>query len=211
MAKIQGVFTGWKGKVGNVVYAMWKGIQVAKTRVIPYNPQSAAQTVQRSLFATLVSIGRGILTDIIQVFWDPFVGSQTSGWAEWLSKNLLLLSGSAIDYSGMVFSLGSLYATDVVSGVYTTGTGVCVISFDTSAVNNQSVDDKAYAIVFDSSDGKFYYNTAGTVKRSDGSLTVSCPTGLAATNLECYLWFAQGNLSAGGIVSDSQHKTGQAA
>ena len=57
MAKVTGVFTGYKGKVGNLVYAMWKGIQVAKTRSTPYNPQSPDQTVKRTVFALLVAIG----------------------------------------------------------------------------------------------------------------------------------------------------------
>lgn len=211
MAKITGVFTGYKGKVGNMVYAMWKGVQVAKTRTVPYNPQSAEQSTQRTLFATLVSIGRGILTDIIQPFWDPFVGSTITGWAQWMKKNLENLSGAAIDYANMVFSLGSLYYTAITSGVYTTGTGDCVITFPSSAINNQELTDKAYAIVFDSSTGNFYYNCAGTATRTDGTITVSCHTGLTATNLECYLWFSQGDLDDGGMVSDSQQKTGEAA
>ena len=41
MAKVFGVFTSMKGKLGNAVFQTWKGIQVLRTRVIPHNPQSS--------------------------------------------------------------------------------------------------------------------------------------------------------------------------
>ncbi|MBC8229470.1 hypothetical protein H8E77_07985 [bacterium] len=206
MAKVTGVFTGYKGKVGNLVYAMWKGIQVAKTRSTPYNPQSPDQTVQRTVFALLVAIGRGILTDIIQVFWDPYVGSAISGWAQWMKKNLDNLSSAVMDYANMVFALGSLYATAITASTYTTGTGACVITFSNSSVNNQADTDKSYAIVFDAGTGLYYYNMSGSAARSTGTMTVTCPTGLTATDLEAYLWFSQGT-APDMVISNSQHAT----
>ena len=144
MAKITGVYTGYKGKVGNLVYSMWKGIQVAKTRSIPKNPRSSAQTIQRTIFSTLLSIMKAINVDIIKVFWEPFVGSSITGWAQFSKKNLLAQTTSSFVYSTMVLALGSLYRTLVATSTYNTANGECTITWSSTPENNQEATDKSY-------------------------------------------------------------------
>lgn len=52
------------GAAGDVVAATWKGIQYIRTRVIPANPKSAAQTLQREAFARCVDCFQGLPVDI---------------------------------------------------------------------------------------------------------------------------------------------------
>ena len=110
----------------------------------------------------------------------------------------------------MVFALGSLYFTAITSCVYTTGTGVMVYTFPATAVNNQELADKSHLIVFDSSDGKFWYDMSTVAARSTGTASITLPTGLTSTGLDCYLWFSSGS-GEDLIISNSQYCVGEDA
>lgn len=205
MAKITGVFTGYKGKVGNLVYSMWKGIQVAKTRSVPHNPRSAAQTEQRTKFSTLISIMKAINQSIIVTFWEPFVGSGITGWAQFSKKNLLSQVTTAFVYSTMVLSLGSLYRTLVSSSTYKTGDGSCVLTWSSTPENNQQATDISYLFWIDEVTGQFWYDVSSEVARSVGTVTVTGVTGLTFGNVHSYLWFGQEDAGILTLVSDSQY------
>lgn len=205
MAKITGVFTGYKGKVGNTVYSMWKGVQVFKTRTIPHNPKSAAQTIQRTLFSVLIAIMKAINIDIIRAFWEPFVGSTVTGWAQFSKKNLLAQTTSSFVYSAMVLSLGSLYRTLIITSTYATGSGESILTWSASAENNQELTDKSYMFWIDDDTGQFWYDVDSEVARSVGTATVTGITGLTPANLHSYLWFGQYDGTDLLYVSDSQY------
>jgi hypothetical protein len=72
-----GVITGnilgdMKNKTADIVFFMWKGIQVFRKRVIPANPKSTAQTAQRSMFAEVMKVGEKLLLPILKVYWKRF-------------------------------------------------------------------------------------------------------------------------------------------
>ena len=79
MAKVTGVYTGIKGKVGNVVYSMLNGQQIMKTRVFPFNPQSTAQQANRSRLSDLVAVVKSVAKIFIAPAWSPTTsGAQTT-------------------------------------------------------------------------------------------------------------------------------------
>jgi len=205
MAKITGVFTGHKGKVGNLVYSMWKGIQVAKTRSIPNNPRSTAQTQQRTKFSVLIAIMKAINVSIIRTFWEPFVGSSITGWAQFSKKNLLSQVTTAFVYSTMVLALGSLYRTLIATSTYATATGECIITWSSTPENNQLATDTSYMFWIDETTGQFWYDVDSEVARSVGTATVTGITGLTPAEVHSYLWFGQDMTTDDPVVSDSQY------
>ena len=204
MAKMIGVFSHIKGKIGNMIYTTWHGVQVIKTMFIPANPESAGQTEHRDIFLFIIQLGELIFDDIITVIWNPFRLKATSGWSNWLKANLLLQTGSTIDYTIFVLSQGGIYPAAVKTAVYSTGTGECGITFDSSSFNNQNDNDLVGAFVIDDVSNKTFYNPCSTCKRSDGSITVTCDTGFTAANCHAYLFFAR---SIGGKIVKVSNST----
>jgi len=204
MAKMIGVFSHIKGKIGNIIYATWHGVQVIKTMFIPANPQSADQTSHRDIFLFLVQLGELIFDDIITVIWNPFRRKASSGWSNWLKANLLLQTGATIDYSIFVLSQGSIYPSAVKTSVYTTGTGACVIEFLDTSLNNQEQNDLVGAFVIDDASDNNFYNASLAAKRSDGTITVTCDTGLTPANCHAYLFFVR---KSGTVITKVSNST----
>ena len=204
MAKMIGVFSQIKGKIGNMIYATWHGVQVIKTMFIPANPQSVDQTAHRDIFDFLIQLGELIFDDIIAVIWNPFRRKASSGWSNWLKANLLLQTGATIDYSIFVLSQGSISPSAITSSVYTTGTGACVITFPATALNNQDVLDYAGAFVIDDVSDNNYYNDELVAQRKDGTITVTCATGLTPANCHAYLFFVR---KSGTVITKVSNST----
>jgi len=79
---------GASGSAGDTTIANWKGIAYARRRVIPANPQSAAQTSQRDAFKRCVYCYQGLPQDV-QDFLDKLGGDrQQSGFNVMMSASV---------------------------------------------------------------------------------------------------------------------------
>jgi len=58
------LIAGLSGSAGDVTTAVWKGRPYARRRVIPANPQSAAQVIQRGAFSRMVSCFQSLPSDV---------------------------------------------------------------------------------------------------------------------------------------------------
>lgn len=202
MAKVTGVFTGMKGKVGNAVYAMWKGVQVLKTRVIPENPQSPDQTTNRDLFTILILMFKGIVTGLVAKFWDPFISQHQTGWANLIGVNQKLQAGTAIDYELVIVTKGSLPGEAILTATYDDATGAVVCTWADSGVEGSLPGDFAMVIAYDKVGNKWKF-TDGTDTRGDATATCTLEAGLTITNVFIYLFFFLGDFSGPDITSVS--------
>lgn len=202
MAKVTGVFTGVKGKVGNAVYAMWKGIQVLKTRVIPANPQSEAQTTNRDLFTNIITMFKGIVASLVTKFWDPFATQYQTGWSNLIGKNQAAGSGSAIDYESVIVSHGSLPGEAIVTATYATATGAVIVTWADSGAEGSAPGDFAMCIAYDSANNKWGFSD-GAALRSEETATCDLSIGLDVTDVFIYLFFFTGVFATPDITSVS--------
>ena len=212
MAKITGALTGWKGKVGNMVFAMWKGVQVVKTRTIPTNPQSTGQTAQRGVFGDIVSIFKTIASGFIRSFWNPFVTQFQSGWGNFLSANLLAM-GNSFDITKAIMAQGSLDGVSIATCTYDDGTGEIEITWGTSSPVNGEQTDVASVVVYNDDTREVVFASTEGDSRADEATTVTIATGLTATDLHAFLIFSTENPTSGEIsaCSDSQYQAVAAA
>lgn len=61
------------GKIAkSIVFSRWKGLNTARQYVVPANPNTAAQQVQRGLFATLAAVWTGILSAADKAKWAVY-------------------------------------------------------------------------------------------------------------------------------------------
>jgi hypothetical protein len=73
---------GASGQLGNaLVYAKWKGIDIARRYVVPANPNTAAQSTQRARMTSAVSEWHdttNVLTAADKAAWDRLAGVQAT-------------------------------------------------------------------------------------------------------------------------------------
>jgi hypothetical protein len=205
MARITGVFTGWKGKVGNVVFSMWKGIQVAKTKVIPENPQTPGQITNRTLWALFVAMFRVILIDLAHKFWNPFEGSRNSGWAKLIGENMLEQAGSVIDYEKVIVSKGALPGEDILTATYDTATGIVVVTWEETCGGGGSTEDSSQLIAYNKDTNKWCFDKLFP-SRGDETSTVTFPAGLDVTDVIIFLFFFTEDPETGKVNAVSTSK-----
>lgn len=182
MAKVTGVGTGWKGKVGNFVFQMWKGVQVVKTRVIPTNPNSSGQQASRNLLGDIVGVFKAIAVTWIRFFWNPFTEGRQSGWGNFIGVNLLSMS-SGFDIGDVVSAIGTLDGVADLAATYDTATGIVAITWDAGSPVSGTPEDKFNFLVYDTDQREFLADSYGGSERADESDDVTIASGLTATNL----------------------------
>ena len=202
MAKIRsGILGKASGKVAGIVAATYRGINYVREAVIPANPQSAAQTQQRTKFGRIVKIGSQILTGVINSFWDRLqVGKTLTGFNRFVQHNLNLMS-TVFDPTKLVFSVGSLDILASFSGNYNNVSGVLTAEWVSTTPTSGSPTDDVIVAAY-SEENEFIYFGTGTKIRSDPNDTISMPTGLDFTKIRL-IGFADN----GTITSLSQNVT----
>lgn len=184
MAKIpSGILGRVRGKIGDVVGASWKGIPYLRQYVVPANPNTTLQQTQRELFSDLVSLAKAALGPVLQVFWDPFLKSN-SGWAHFIGLNRHLYAAH-LDFSTVHLAEGTLEGDTMSSATYAAG-DVSVIFSGTPHGNGQATD-VAVLFVYDEVNKVGWCDT--TSHRSDNAAVVTVGTGRTASNLNCWLFF----------------------
>lgn len=205
MAKITGVQTGWKGKVGNFVFSMLNGTQIVKTRVIPHNPQSSAQQANRTRLSNLVEVVKKIASGWIAIAWSTTISGNQTTWGNFLRENLNAM-GSAFDITKLVPSIGSVGMSTVTSGTYDTATGEVDLSFSTAPDEpNAEGSDLVAVMIVDEDQKAIRYATyvVPETVRADDSATISIASGFTASNLTAYLVFYRGEWVKGGVTAIS--------
>ena len=202
MAKVQGVFTGYKGKVGNTVYAMWKGVQTFKTKSNPSNPQTAGQTTNRSAFTSIIETFKALTKTLVVYFWNPFATSKQTGWANLVGVNQSIQAGGAFDADNLIISQGSLPDQAIDGAVYA-GTDV-TITWTENVEAGASDGDFMFGAVFDEDSSSWYFNVSAVLRLAE-TLVVSCVAGLTAADLKSFLVCYNGTLGTLTVtdVSDS--------
>lgn len=209
MGKMTGVFTQIRGKVGNTIFQVLNGEQIVKTFAIPSNPESSGQTAQRGVFADIIAGFKTIANSVIGVFWNPFVTSNKTGWGNFISKNLLSMGKVAFDITKAILSYGSLERISTLSATYASLDGEVIVTLSDDDYTNGATDDEVSIVAFDNSSGIVVGKFLAEDTRGAGSITVNCPAGLTATDIEIFAICSQdGFIATGvGLVSTSDNCT----
>lgn len=76
-----------RGKVSDCVFAVWKGRPYIRQRVIPANPQTAAQTAVRESLARCVDLWQSIENQLKEIWNTYATGYRMSGFNKFMSQN----------------------------------------------------------------------------------------------------------------------------
>lgn len=209
MARLRaGILGNVRGKVAGVVGSQWKDKNYIREYVKPANPRTAAQVTHRQKMGRCVSYAKWLVGPIFNAYTDKFQKSM-SGFNYFIKQNILAFT-AAPPYENLFISEGKLSSVIVTAGVYTTGSGACVIGFTENLGNNGSGDDQCFAAVYDKT-SKLWYFAAAEVDRDTETITVTCDTGITPTDLFCYVLAAQYVGTLVKMISNSDAVIGEAA
>lgn len=205
MAKINGVFSGWKGKVGNASFSKSKGTQFIRSKSHPANPKTSNQISIRSKFYYINKMAAQLKTTLIADYWNPFFTRKLSGWAAFQKYNLLSMPGLDFNYSLAVMSVGVILPTLLTSATYNELTGNLIFEWNPVSTYNQLPDDRACFVIFDVDTFQFSL-IQSSIRRSFGQSAESYPIGLGSHQLVAFCFFRRNTYPAILEISPSTAK-----
>lgn len=149
MAKMNGVYTSMKGKLGGGVLQTWKGLQVLRTNAIPANPKSVGQLQQRSNFSQIVECIRPIWETSLKKYWEPFTKNHDSAWNNMMSANLEAMKGAAFDPLKLILTKGTLQSNAITFCALYEESNLIYIIYDSIILINGNPTDNAQAFMYD--------------------------------------------------------------
>lgn len=196
-----GILGGFSGKVGNVVGATWKGLNVMK--VIPAsvsNPRTPGQMAVRSRFAMM---GHFLSTQrrLVGIGFRAYAETST-GFNAAMKYNLAhAIEGEypeqAIDFSKIKLSMGQLPVPSGIQAAVTSELSFTLTWTDNSNMQLADSTDLLMVGVYDAENG-LGYTLSGINKRSDANGVVTLPDNWAGRTIELFV-FTVSTLTAGEI------------
>lgn len=183
-----GILGGVSGKVGGVVGGEWKGITYLRAHKTPANPQSTAQTAQRTKMAAIVAMARTLLATVIHTYWDP-IAVKMSGYNKFVQDNLYLWT-SPTTFALAIVSRGNLEKVNATNAEYETSTGMINIGWSSIIAGNGLSTDQIVCVIYD--DANNYSYVANLDERATGESFMTIATGLDWHNLHCYIFATRG-------------------
>jgi hypothetical protein len=188
MGKLRsGILGHLSGKVAGVVGSRWKDQSTLREYVVPANPNTGPQQIQRGLMRGAVGFCKALVGQVFNVYVDKFQKSM-SGFNYFISQNIANM-GAEDPFPLMRLTWGKLWGITPLAAVKT-GTSVTISWSPTSLGNNGKSTDGVYAAILDGSTGIWYFPEL-EVERSVSNIGITVPTGATPAFLQAYIWAAQ--------------------
>lgn len=201
MARLMGGLLGSaSGKIAGIVAFSWKNIQAVRAYVKPANPQTDAQTANRTQFKDCAMFALLILGAILQEYMDAFIRGMSA--YNWFIKTNKDCFTETPDFTTVQLTHGTLFPAPISSVANVANT--VTITFGTSIGSNGLATDKVYACCYVEGTGGMSF-AASEVLRSAGTIDVVLPVG-SSGDIDSYLVTVRRNADTDAVtkVSDSQ-------
>jgi len=177
---------GARGKIaGTLVFSTWKGLKTARQLVIPANPKSDAQIVQRDLFAAAVAFWRGFLVDATErTAWNLQASKEPTPMSGFNSYQSNSLGVSKTDPDGS-------FAASAAGGAQTIN--YTMLNLDAGDTGDEAGDFSLFAGLTHSN---LVLQTTGTISAGTLGITVTAP---ALLDVPAYYQIRKGGFVRSGI------------
>lgn len=173
---------------------------IIRSKTIPSNPRSSAQTLHRNKFSYSTHLAKQFVSNCCPLLWNPFA-LRSSGYA-----NLLKEFFSTLDENGHLTlstrtSIGILGGANVYYHDYWADDGLCDIDYLGMEGDNVREDDLCFLMCYDKINRKLFFRQ-DDLTRNFGTCQMYITPGLNFANLIGYVAFSQ-NFNGNYIVSSS--------
>lgn len=205
LAKIFGVQTNIRGKVGNAVYSVLHGVQIYKTRPVPQKRNSLKQQKHRDKFKHISYIFKFAQKNWLLWFWKPSCRYNQTAWANMLKVNLASQTADLFEVARLVPSVGSLENFLFTNQSYDTATGFIVLNWkNIISLNGSSSDVLNFMVV----DVVNFYNLGmffNCCPRSALTFIAQVRSGLSERDILVFATISQSNVPAAktNLISNS--------
>jgi len=156
MAKVKMPLLGVKasGQLGkSAVFGSWKGVQYARTLVIPKNPRTEEQMLTRNTFLFLNELWKLLPAEVVRVWQQFSAGKPMTDRNAFMQRNLLTLreATSLLDFVASPGANGGYAVTDVTANVDSQNNSITVTISPPSLPSGWSVV-AAYAMALRNQD-----------------------------------------------------------
>lgn len=182
-----GILSRVSGKVAGVVGGTWKNKAYLREYVIPANPNTTPQQVQRAKMSVGVAFGKPLVGQVFNKYTDKFERGM-SGFNRFIKDNMALFL-APVTYASIKVTNGKLWPPQaVIAELAATTVTIGFASADLG--NNGAGTDKIYAVVYDSISTLWHF-AAAEVARSTGTIDVEVGAGTIAAMSKAYIWAAK--------------------
>jgi len=201
MGKLEnGVLGKSTGKVGPIITANWKSLNVVKAYFKPSNPRTEPQQLQRNRFTVAVGLTRSVLTTVVKPIWDK-LSNIMSGYNLFVQSLLTTMDSNNHPTPQTLIAKGTLLSSSIIDSIYD-GNHLRVSFIDNTGVGNAKPNDTVSLLLYDKASKSFVIFISNSAQRSSGEIVFSLGSGYQASNLIAWIFFKQ-DTENGPIYSDS--------
>jgi len=200
----QGILGAGKGKVGGVIMSSWKGISTIRSMPASVaNPQTVAQTAQRTKFAAVVAVARLLLSELIAIYWDPFA-KKMSGYNDFVKRNIACFTGGVFAApADFIASRGVLVGVVGLGITAEEHLGTLAVNWTPNGGVGDADDNDQVRLVVYNQDKASWHVFTSTDTRDGGDSSIADDSYEEGDTLHCYFFFVRPDLSK---VSDAVYK-----
>jgi len=206
MAKLRaGILGQVSGKVSGVVGGTWKDKNYVREYVIPANPNTAGQQLQRGKFGRAVDFCKPLVGPVFNVYTDKFQ-AKMSGFNFFIKSNIAEFTDPPV-YANVKVTEGKLFYARITS--VSGDVALNKVQFQTSVSlgSNGAADDGVYAVALNVDTGRWGFIGA-EYDRSGGDVTKEIDLNLGAgAVIQLWTFAIQRVDGIINIISDSDNDT----
>ena len=202
MAEVQAAFGVIKGKIGNLRFAEWNGINVVAQQPSGYTDANVpAQQANRGKLAAISQLGRQFLA-ALQVGFEQF-SDRTTYWAEFVRVNIDVFTaanGTPVftNPQALRVSVGNLPGFVSLAKGASTATSQVLTWTNNSAAFGANPTDRVCVVAVDAT-GKIGAAVVTTATRATGTVTITLPAAIIPGTAKYYVFL----LTASGAMESS--------
>jgi hypothetical protein len=201
MGKLEtGILGKSRGKIGPVITAGWKSLNVVKTYFKPANPRTPDQEENRNRFSKAVQYARSVLSSICRPIWDK-LSNLMSGYNLVVQELMLTMDSDDKPTLTTKFSKGILQPLQSVSA-NKTSSDINLNWSNNSGTGNALANDQVGAVVYDKTIDKIVYSSFTSATRSSTGANI-VPQDYNEDHIYYVYLFARQLTESGFIYSDS--------
>lgn len=168
MGKIRsGILGQLRGKVAGVVGGQWKNVNYVREYIVPANPNTAAQQVQRGKFGRAVDFAKPLVGPVFNAYTDQFQKAM-SGFNFFIKSNIALFLDPPT-FEDIVVTSGKLFHVVPITVAMQAAQNKITFEWEEDIGSNGALTDSVFAVALNETTGRWGFMAAEKT-RDDGAV-----------------------------------------